>query len=233
MEEGNTAQIVREEIDKDIFLQNSLSKGIVNNSELARQLLPTIKRKNPKATLESVTISIARYIDSLKQSRVEKELIAQIANSQVSLKNDIVHVTFYRNNSIVNEINEISKKIRWDLDEVLFINQGSGEITLVFDKKNKHLFGKILANAVEVRENSAILSIKEGKIKGLTPSIEVPGLYAYFLNQISKNGLNILDVISTRSQITFVINEKDLIKSYEVINNCIKHFRTPSIKKPL
>ena len=225
MEEGNTAQIVREEVDKDIFLQNSLSKGIVNNSELARQLLPTIKRKNPKASLESVTISIGRYINSLKQSRIEKELTAQIANSQVSLKNDIVHVTFYRNNTIVNEINEISKKIRWDLDEILFINQGSGEITLVFDKKNKHLFRKILSNAVEVRENSAILSIKEGKIKELTPSIEVPGLYAYFMNQISKNGLNVLDVVSTRSQITFVINEKDLIKSYEVINNCIKHFR--------
>lgn len=226
MEESNTSQIVREEIDKDIFLQNSLAKGLINNSALARLLLPKVKIKNPKATIESITISIARYTNSLKHNKLERELTAQISNSQVSLKNDIVHATFFRNNTIVSGINEISKKIRWDLDEILFINQGSGEITIVFDKKNKYQFKKILANAVEVRDNSAILSIREGKIKGLMPSIEVPGLYAYFINQISQNGINILDVVSTRSQITFVIKESDLIKSYEVINNCIKHFRT-------
>lgn len=225
MEESNTAQIVREEIDKDIFLQNSLSKGLINNSALARLLLPKVKSKNPKATLESVTIGISRYSTKLNQIKLENDLINQISNSQVSLKNDIIHVTFPMENLIVNEINNISKKIRWDLDEILFINQGSGEITIVFDKKNKSLFKKILFRAVEIREDSAILSIRESKIKGMKPSIDVPGLYAYFLNQISSNGINILDVVSTRSQITFVVHESDLTKTYEIINSCIKHFR--------
>ena len=225
MEKSNTAEIVREELDKDIFLQNSLSKELINNSALARELLPMVKGKNKKATLESVTISISRYASSLKQEKLEKALIEQVANSQLSLKNDIVHATFSRNNAVVSAINEISKKIKWDLDEVLFINQGSGEITIVFDKKNKHLFNNILQGALEVRENSAILSIREPKTKDLTPSIEVKGLYSYFISQISKHGINILDIVSTRTQITFVIIESDLTKAYDVVNDCIKFFR--------
>ena len=225
MEETNTAQIVREELDKDIFIKNFLVKGLINNSALARLLLPMIKIKNPQATLESVMVSISRYGSTLSQIKLEKDLVNQIAHSQISMKNDIIHVTFHRNNVIVSEINEISKKIRWDLDEILFINQGSGEITVVFDKKNKALFRKILPHSVEVRGDSAILSIREAKIKGQAPSIEVPGLYAYFINQISKNGINILDVVSTKSQITFVIKETDLIKTYDVITDSIKHFR--------
>lgn len=225
MEKSNTAEFVREEIEKDIFLSNLLSKGLINNSALARELLVSVKKKNPKATLESVTISIQRYAQGLKKGEVEKALSEQIANSQVSLKNDIVHATFYRNNIVSNSINEIAKNIRWDLDEILFINQGSGEITIVFDKKNKSLFKNILSKAVEVRENSAIISIKETNQKDMTPSIEVPGLYAYFITQVSTNGINILDIISTKSQITLVINENDLTKSYETINDCIKHFR--------
>ncbi len=225
MEEAKTAQIVREELEKDVFLQNSLAKGFINNSALARELLPIVKKKNPKATLESVTVSISRHSSGLKLEKVEKDLMEQIANSQISLKNDIIHSTFLRNNVVFNAINEISKKIRWDLDEILFINQGGGEITVVFDKKNEVLFNRILSDAVEVREDSAILSIREPKIKNLKPSIEVPGLYAYFIGQISKNGINILDIISTRTQITFVLKESDITKAYGIINNCIKYFR--------
>jgi len=225
MEKSNTAEIVREELDKDIFLQNPLSKKLINNSALARELLSLVKKKNPKATLESVTVSISRYAAGLKHEKLEKALIEQIANSQLSLKNDIVHATFSRNNSVVSAISEISKKIRWDLDELLFINQGSGEITIVFDKKNKHLFNRILQQALDVRENSAILSIREPKTKGLKPGIEVCGLYSYFISQISKHGINILDIISTKTQITFVIIEKDLTKAYNVVNDCIRFFR--------
>ena len=108
MEEAKTEQIVREELEKDVFLHNSLAKGFINNSALARELLPLVKKKNPQATLESVTISISRYSSSLKLEKFEKDLIGQIANSHISLKNDIIHSTFLRNNTIFTTINENS-----------------------------------------------------------------------------------------------------------------------------
>jgi len=222
--EKTTADLVREELEKDIFIQYPLSKNIINHSSLARLLLPKIRKKNPKATIESITVSIARYSNKTNV-KIENELKNQISNSQISMKNDIVHTTFPRNNSISIFINKVANKIKWDLDEILFINQGSGEITIVFDKKNKNLFEDIVSQSIEIRDNSAILSIREANIKNQTPSIEVPGLYAYFINQISRNGVNLLDIISTKSQITFVINENDLTKCYNIINECIKHYR--------
>jgi aspartokinase len=223
--EKTTADLVREEISRDIFLENSLSLGLINNSALARLMLPNIQKTNKKATIESIMVAIARYQRDNKSNKIRKSLIEQIKNSQIATKNDIIHATFFRNKEIANSINELSRKIRWDLDEIYICQSRQREITIIFDRKNKEAFRNFLSHAVEIRENCAILSIKEGNNKEIAASIEVSGLYAYFIGQISKQGINILDIISTRSQITLVVNEKELTRSYEAIKNCIIHHR--------
>ncbi|KKW19092.1 MAG: hypothetical protein UY63_C0022G0011 [Parcubacteria group bacterium GW2011_GWA2_51_10] len=225
MKEIQTASLVREEIEKDIFLKNSLFKGLINNSALARLLLLTIKKRNPKATLESVTISIVRYAQDLNTNSLETSLTSHIAHSHLSMKNDIVHATFPRNASIFGVVSDISKKIRWDLDEVLFVNQGSGEITIIVDKKNFPLIEGISSEAIEIRKDTATVSISESKIKGVEEGIEIPGLYSYFINQVSQEGITLLDIVSTRSQLTLVIKEKDLTRAYDILSNCIRHYR--------
>jgi serine/threonine protein kinase len=93
----------------------------------------------------------------LDQAAMEKNLERIIAYSQLSIKDDIVHVTFSRTDRIVTAINDVTKNIPWDPDEVLFINQGGGEITLIFDREKKALFQGILAQAIEVREKAAVI----------------------------------------------------------------------------
>ena len=65
MENIPTADLVREELEKDIFLKNSLSKKLINNSALARKLFPVIKAKNSKATKNREAMA--------KQRRVKPE----------------------------------------------------------------------------------------------------------------------------------------------------------------
>ena len=99
-----------------------------------------------------------------------------IAYSQLSIKDDIVHVTFSRTDRIVTVINEITKNILWDPDDVLFINQGGGEITLILDREKKALFQNILPQAIEIREKVAVIRIREPKVEDIVPGIDIPGL---------------------------------------------------------
>ena len=36
----------------------------------------------------------------------------------------------------MKNINEVSKAIRWDMGDIMFIIQGTSEITVILDKKN-------------------------------------------------------------------------------------------------
>jgi hypothetical protein len=65
---------------------------------------------------------------------------------------------------------------------VLFINQGGGEITLVLDREIRALFQNILPQAIAMREKAAVIRIRESKAEDSAAGIEVPGLFAYFID---------------------------------------------------
>ncbi|MBI2655374.1 hypothetical protein HYX06_03040 [Candidatus Woesearchaeota archaeon] len=218
----NTTDLVKKELQSDLYLLEILKDDLVNVSALSRNLLPKIRAENPKATIESISIAIKRYVEREKKSRISDRLKKIIANTQLSTKNDIIHITFKRNQNVVNQISKISSKIEWDNEEIFFVNQGSGEITVIIDKKNKQLLDGCRSYLTEYTKNLAVLSLKElFQMEGR----DIPGLYAYFISQISRNGINIIELASTLSQLTFVISENDITRAYEVINEKIKHFR--------
>jgi hypothetical protein len=97
----------------------------------------------------------------------------------MSIKDDIVHVTFSRTDRIVSAM----------------------------------------------RDKAAVIRIRESKAEESAAGIEVPGLFAYFIDQLSRIPINILDVISTRSTLTLLIAEEDLMQAYSALSYCIQHFR--------
>jgi len=152
-------------------------------------------------------------------------LAKNIAYSQLSIKDDIVRIIFNRTDKIVTVINEIVKNILWNPDEVFFISQGGGEITLILDREKRALFQNILPQAREIREKLAVIRIQEPKAEDIVPGIEIPGLYAYFVNQLSKIGINIMDMMSPGSTFMLVIAEQDLMRTYAALSKSIQYFR--------
>ena len=146
-----------------------------------------------------------------------------IGESQLSIRNRIIHLTFPRSEPIVKKITDISGKIRWDTDDLCLINQGSGEVTVIIDEYNYHHFDSIRSHILDSKEKLALLTVKESgkdeKVKG----IDVPGLYAYFITQLSKKGINIIEIISTSSQLSFIIEESVASNAYNILNSCVTY----------
>lgn len=180
---------------------------------------------SPKANIESVSIAIKRYIKTLGKKKLSKVIQKIIANSQLSTKNDIIHMTFRRSDFIINKIKEVSKEIRWDQEDVFLVNQGPGEVTVVLDEKNKSFFKDCKKYLIEQTSDLSLLSIKESFKPGLEKSIEVPSVYAYFLSQLSRNSINFLEIVSTFSQLTIILRSQDLMQAYQTLDNSIKYFR--------
>jgi hypothetical protein len=217
-----TSDLAKHELESDLYLLELLREDLVNISALSRMLLPRIRKENRQATVESISIAIKRYIDQQKAERISERLRVIIGNTQLSTKNDIIHMTFRRNQEVARQISKVSERINWDNDEIFLVNQGSGEITVVLDKKNRKLLDQCRQHMVECTADVAIISLKESFQK---ESLEVPGLYAYFINQLARNGINLVEVVSTLSQLTFVLRENDMPRAYTIFNEKIKYFR--------
>ncbi len=220
-----TSSLVKEEINSSIFLLESLKKGLLNYSELARQLLPKIKQKSKKANFASVLIAIQRYYDELKERENSTDNFTEILkDSELIMKNNIIDLTFERTKEVVKIINEVSKSIRWDMGDIFFLIQGTSEITAIIDKKNLKKFEKIRSKIIEKKDGLALLSLREpDDINSYSRGLV--GFISLLCTLLADKNINIWEMATTYKQHIFIIYETDLPKAYETLRLLIESYK--------
>ena len=219
-----TAQLVKEEIISSIFLLESLKRGIVNYSELARQLLPKIKKQNQKANISSVIISLQRLYEEMKNEKQEISFKEILKDSELIMKTNIIDLTLERTKEVTKLVSEISKEIRWDMGDIMFIIQGTAEVTIIIDKKNLKKFDKIKDKIIEQKEDLALLSLREPDDLS-SYSRSIVGFLAFLTSALADKNINIWEVATTYKQNIFIIYESDLSKAYETLKGLIEFYK--------
>ena len=218
-----TTSLVREAVAASLVLSETLQQGLINYSALTRRLLPTIKKKNPKANAASVLIALQRYADELASKPVDNQAQAILANAEIIMKNNIASYTLERTALVMTELNEISRSIRWDAGEIFFFIQGTSEITVVIDANNNSRFIKLNAYIIEKITDLGIISLREAEHSAKKYSKNVPGYLALLTKTLADHHINILDIASTYRQIIFVIKEQQLTTAYGILSALCKY----------
>lgn len=200
----STADLVKKHVLYNSFLIDFLKRDLINITSLARELFPEIKKENPKTSIESISIAIKR-LNLENYNLISENLEKAIKKTQISLKDEVILFCLEKNSNIPN-IKDFSS------DELFFMNQTSNEITIIIDKKNSNLIQK--EHILKLNNLSAISLKSEYR--------NVKGYVNTFLNKISNEGINIIDMISTHSQFTFITKEKDALKVFEICQNIKK-----------
>jgi hypothetical protein len=221
---NTTAGLVKEEVMSSIFLAESLKKGIINYSELARQLLPKIKTQNNKANFSSVLIALQRLYEEVKHEKQESSFKEILRGSELIMKTNIVDLTLERTKEVTKLVSEISKEIRWDMGDVMFIIQGTSEITVILDKKNLKRFDRVKNRIIETREDLAMLSLREPEELS-SYSKGIVGFLAFLTSSLADKKINIWEAATTYKQNIFIISESDLAKAYETFKNLIEFYK--------
>jgi hypothetical protein len=51
---------------------------------------------------------------------------------------------------------------------------------------------------------------------------ETPGIIAYLSSALAANGINIVETVSCYTDTIFILEEKDILKGFEVLNKCMQ-----------
>src|SRR3989338_2229743 len=177
------ASLVRDHILRNPLLVDYLSRNLINIQSLARELLPLIQQENKKATLESIAVAIQR-LDLRSPHLLTEQLKTIINNVQILMRTDVC--LFCLEKGTIIDSRQFGK------DDIFYINQGANEVTVIVDRKNKSLIhGQILLQ----KDNLALISLKDTLIKSSTNYRVTPGFVHMFLSNISKEGINVEDII--------------------------------------
>ncbi|MFC1801269.1 hypothetical protein ACFLZB_02305 [Nanoarchaeota archaeon] len=202
------------------FINDSFRLGIVNYSGLARYLEPLLKEKlDKKINSEAVIMAVKRYGEKVSGEAVSSQVLNVLANCDLRLKGDVVELTLEKTTSNYQIALDVYKKINWQRGDIVNVYQSLTEIAVLLEDKNKDLILK-KCTPVHMEEDLAIVTLK-------TPEemLDVPGFIYHLLGLIGSAGVNIVDVISTYTELNLIVKEKDAAKVYDLLFDSIKKAR--------
>jgi len=188
------AKKVRKHLRNKPYILEALEKGIVNLSELSRQIQKDLNIENTSA----VKAALRRFTEELqknKQKREEKVL-------EVLRKSVLV---VYDRKSVIITSKEINDKngMKVDLPD---------KFVYLLDKKD--LPDRI--NALVKHDNCTMIVMHSPEELESTP-----GVIAFLTTLLSEQNVNVIEFISCWTETIIVVEKKDSFKTYETLSNVV------------
>ncbi len=188
------AQSVRNYLRNKPYLLEALEKGIVNLSELARQIQKELKTNDPSA----IKAALRRYSQELqkhKQKREEKVLHLLKRSS----------IAVYDRKSVIITGKEVNSKTGMKVDLL-------DKFVYLLDRSD--LPERI--NALMKHDNCTMIVVHSPEELEATP-----GVVAFIATLLAEQSVNIVEFISCWTETIIVIEKKDSLKVYETLSNLV------------
>ncbi len=188
------AQDVRNYLRNKPYLLEALEKGIVNLSELSRQIQKEIKTNDTSA----IKAALRRYSEELqkhKHKREEKVLLL-LKRSSISV---------YDRKAVIITAKEIAVKTGMGVDLV-------GKFVYLLDRSD--LPERV--NALIKHDNCTMIVVHSPEELEATP-----GVVAFLTALLAEQNVNIIEFISCWTETIIVVEKKDSLKTYETLTNMV------------
>ena len=188
------AQSVRNHLRNKPYLLEALEKGIVNLSELSRQIQKELKTSNTPA----VKAALRRYaLDLQKHKQKREERVLQV------LKRSGITVFDKKAVIITSKELETSSGMKVDLLGKHVYLLDKGELPERVSTLVKH-------------DNCTMIVVHSPEELEATP-----GVVAFLTTLLAEQDVNMIEFISCWTETIIVVEKKDSLKTYEVLSNIV------------
>lgn len=188
------AKTVRNHLRNKPYLLEALEKGIVNLSELSRQIQKELEIDNAIA----IKAALRRFSEELQRHRQKREekVLQLLKRSSIAI---------YDRKSVIITKKELDNKNGLKVDML-------GKFVYLMDRGDMPERG----NALVKHDNCTMAVIHSPEDLEATP-----GVVAFLTALLAEQNVNIIEFISCWTETIIVVEKKDSLKAYEVLSNMV------------
>lgn len=209
------ASCVEEILVAQPFLEEALSRNIINYSALAEELqrpIGAMLRKEVKSG--AIMMALRRYNppqdlgSSLKLKRVIQNL------GDITVRSNLTDFTFKNSSTLIDSHAKVLEEIRERANIFYGFTRGIHESNLIISSSEKTIVNESFKGEVRigVQENLSAISI-------LLPqeNSKITGLYYQIFKRLAWDGIALYEVISTTNEFTILVEDSLVDKAFSVI----------------
>lgn len=212
-------QVVKDLIEQQPFLEEALSQNLINHNELGRKLKPQVEL-NLKTTVKESAVSMAvrRYSRQITQEVKIKNKI-ELDDADIIIRQGLFEFTVHKTPETIKIVRKIHDIIELSPRDFLTITYGMYEITIVTNQRIR----PDLESLFEVNTRRKVINgLSALSLKLPEDASEGVGLYYIITKALAWNNVNIVEIISTWSELTLIIEDDKINLSHEVIQGLVE-----------
>ncbi len=198
------SEIVEELLKQDDVAYAAAEQGWLNLSSYARTIQGAVQDELlKKVQIGSIITALSRVVNELpKQQRTRKSPIQSLV-----VHSALEGMTYERSEEISEQIRKIYHSTRTDNKTYLTVTQGLNEITVIAESTVAQKFRTTLKRAKKIYDKKNLIGITVKFDQGY---LEIPNLIFALTRRLSYKNINIIEIVSTATELTYILEKKDL-----------------------
>ncbi len=205
------ANAVEERVLSTPFFELGLTQGLLNVSALARRWRPGIEEELCKPVSEAaVAMALRRLAAALPADR------APTPGRQIedlTVRSSLIQLTYPASPAVLEALPEFVHLAAREVAGFSTFTRGVAEVTLILD-------ARLEARALEILGRDTITRIDDLAAMSLRlapDTVGVPGVYYSLLKQLALRGINVVEVVSTFTELAIILSRSHLDRAFSVL----------------
>jgi aspartokinase len=211
----SVSSCVKRIIDKTPFIHEMLVRGILSFSNYASSIKEEVEENYGKSVKHSaIVMAIRRYGEELKiRENAEKKVNVDY---EIVMKTKICDLNIVRNDKFLSKLTKLYHEVSTEKGDFLNVSLGSHEISVAVSEKYSDVVDEIsLGEEILHRKDDlvALSLVFSGEF------MSTPGIVYEAVRKLAWEVINVIEIISTKNELTFVINRTDSMKAFDVLQS--------------
>jgi len=198
------------------FVEEALHEELINISSLARRLKPDLEHRLGKAVHEGAIVMAIRRIGPGLQLQLQnrfRKFINQLGD--IIVRSNLVDMTFQNSAQTVKCEFKFLQLIENLPNGFYSFSRGVDETTIIVSAHYAKSLSEAFADEKMITHLQNLSSVT---LKMPSSNTDTLGLYYYFFKNLSEGGINVIEVISTSNEATFVVSQNDVDRAFSILN---------------
>ena len=197
------------------FLEEAISREIINFSALAKDLNSTISEMLRKPVKDgAIMMALRRYTPPVGgKNRIQLNQVFKNMGD-ITVRSNLTDFTFQNSKTLIHNHSKILAEIDADRQVFYAFTRGIFESNIIVSSSKKSAIQEIFKNEIQIASQDHLSAISINLPKG---NSKIVGLYYQIFKRLAWENVTLYEVVSTTNEFTILVEDHLVDKAFSVI----------------
>src|SRR3989338_2192302 len=213
---ASIASIVERLVREKPSLEYSLKIGVISYMRLARYLHPEVEREIGR---EAAVPAILMALQRMGSAHVKHEGEHAYRIKNLSTRGGMADISIAKSARVKEIVGKVQEVMEAERGESANFVHGNNELTMIFSS-SKFREVKGILKGEKIREE--IGGLPQLSILFDEKRADTPGLIALILKELAWREINVVEVVSTYTELGIIVREDDIVDAYKAVRELFR-----------